>query len=518
MSVIAAATKARTMARSGSGDESHGDAGTRRPQALPSKLDEANGLWHAFWENERGRIYQVGMHPTEKGADALARDRVAERTRSVRDPSPASRGTRGPYKELPRVISPRPIWNESKTRALAYYGRFLDLDGRQKNAGRHRTKDAAKKAAEARCEALRRRIDKPEAETPIGHFTKEGKWPAAQMDDSQRQRLVVAVSFMRAPGGETPVGAITRDDIYVIKDKLVEDGYAPDYIRKILGSVSALFSILVDREIVGRNPAERIRISGADRDIATQNAPTNRKKEEPGRFISPDEFAAYCSSTAPELAARLAVGIAGGLRPGELLAVHPSKADRATQMIKLNESVSKYGKLLRGTKTTHHEPDDKNFRWTTCPAFVLDDLVALGVPIDEYLFLTPRSLHWGRDNFRNKILKPTMDEFARRGGQPFRLKDLRHTWDTLLLEGRIPPTHVAAWAGHAVTIEDAAGRRHRMRSLTIDVYNHPTTTHVPAAVELIRDYLAPARAYYSPDMRRDALRLVERTTNDAEVA
>jgi hypothetical protein len=144
--------------------------------------------------------------------------------------------------------------------------------------------------------------------------------------------------------------------------------------------------------------------------------------------------------------------------------------------------------------------------------------VALGVPVDEYLFLTPRGLHWGRDNFRNKVLKPTMDEFRLHGGQPFRPKDLRHTWDTLLLEGRIPPTHVAAWAGHAVTIEDAAGRRHRMRSLTLDVYNHPTTTHVPAAVELIRNYLAPARAHYAPDLRRDAFRLVDGAGNDAEVA
>jgi integrase len=101
-------------------------------------------------------------------------------------------------------------------------------------------------------------------------------------------------------------------------------------------------------------------------------------------------------------------------------------------------------------------------------------------------------LLWRPENFRRRVLAPLMRRAVDDGIEPWRLKDLRHTWITLLLEGGVPVSHVAAWAGHRVAMHDAHGT-FRLRTLTYDVYNHPSDRHVPAACALIRAYLHAGR-------------------------
>jgi integrase len=187
--------------------------------------------------------------------------------------------------------------------------------------------------------------------------------------------------------------------------------------------------------------------------------------------------------------------VSSGVRAGEVPFLDLANADRDGQTLKITERLTRDGRRKRGTKTTYHQPPGKDHRTTIVPTCVVDELEELGILPGELMFQAPRGGWLNLNNFRNRVLKPAMDAARAQLGEdagfvPWGLKDLRHTFATELFAANVPFTHVSHWMGHrARTMVD--GEVVRVRSKSVDVYDHPSDVHIARATAVMSEYIGP---------------------------
>ena len=422
------------------------------------------------------------------------------------DQGHAARGSGRPRKRYARALKPVPV--KKGPRTTRYQGRWKTGDGKDRRVpGLCHNPDDALNAAVAAANAWNDKSPAAGIAHPIEYYVEH--WPALQAEETlnthnERLGTLLRVHPRLAP---VPVDELTRNQAYKLKDALIEYGYPADYIRQLLHTLSALIEILRDHEIIaGKNVAARIRITSAERKFALANreqriarergeAETNGKKPRRDaptpRAIPAEEFHATLVFAPAYLRVLLKIGVVGGFRPGEFFASNRHNVDRSRQLIAINETISRRGKLMEGTKNTYTMPLEERSRYTLFLPELLDELDAARIPdIHGYWVRAPTGGFTNPNNFRNRVFNPVIQ--AAEKAQVTRwwtLKDLRHTFSTELLKAGIPITHVAHWMGDQVTIEDDGGKKHRVRSQAVLVYEHPDDTHVARAADVMRVYL-----------------------------
>ena len=457
--------------------------------------------WVARWRDVGGEERAAGLHPSREDALDVA---AAMALACGRDR--AAKGSGRPRKRYARALKPVPV--KKGPRAMRYQGRWKTGDGQDLRVpGLCDNPDEALNAAVAAANAWNDTSPAAGIAHPIEYYVEH--WPALQAEETlnthnERLGTLLRVHPKLAP---VPVDELARNQVYDVKDALVEYGYPADYIRQLLHTLSALIEILRDHDIiVGKNVAARIRITSADRKfalanreqrIARERAEAVEKGEKPRRdaptprAIPAEEFHATLAFAPTYLRALLKIAVVGGFRPGEFFASNRHNVDRGRQLIAINETISRRGKLMEGTKNTYTKPLGERSRYTLFLPELLDELDAARVPdIHGYWVRAPTGGFTNPNNFRNRVFKPVMQ--AAETAQVARcwtLKDLRHTFSTELLKAGIPITHVAHWMGDQVTIEDEGGKKHRVRSQAVLVYEHPDDTHVARAADVMRVYL-----------------------------
>jgi integrase len=141
------------------------------------------------------------------------------------------------------------------------------------------------------------------------------------------------------------------------------------------------------------------------------------------------------------------VSVLSGVRPGELFGLTRADLDRGGLPVFVHQTVSRYGHLEPGLKTTHHVRDrERRGRWTLFPGSLLALIDASPADIDSRLYPSPRGRHWSHRNFYRDVWEPAQQA----AGTDFTLYDARHTFSSRLLAAGIPLVEVAAWMGHSL--------------------------------------------------------------------
>lgn len=411
-----------------------------------------------------------------------------------------------PRKRYARAL--KPVHVPKGPRESWYQGRWRTGEGKDLRVpGLYPNPDAALNAAVAAANAWNDKSPAAGTAHPIAYYKEH--WPALQAEETlntHKERLGTMLR-LHPELAKVPANELTRDHVHDTKDALIKYGYPADHIRQLLHTLSALIEILRDHDIItGKNVAARIRITTAERDLALANrelrtaaerAEAAKHGKKPRgeaakpRAIPAEEFHATLAFAPAYLRVLLRIDVAAGLRPGEFFASNRHNVNRSRQMIEINETISRHGNLMKGTKNTYTMPLGQRSRYSLFIPELLDELDAVHVPdIQGYWVRAPKGDFIDPNNFRHRILVPIMKaaedaKVARR----WTLKDLRHTFSTELLKAGIPVTHVAHWMGDQVNIEDERGNKRRTRSQAVLVYEHPDDTHVARAVDAMRVYL-----------------------------
>jgi integrase len=133
-----------------------------------------------------------------------------------------------------------------------------------------------------------------------------------------------------------------------------------------------------------------------------------------------------------------------GLRLGELPPVE--RAGLRPGWLRVR-SVAYEGEILEGTKTTHHKPEDEQWRDIPMPPSTEAILRRLPPRIDTLLLITtPTGKLWRERNWRRDVWTPACKAI----GMDPRPQEFRASWESHLRAAGVNPEDLAAYAGHSV--------------------------------------------------------------------
>lgn len=467
------------------------------PKALSPRAEGEH--WVARWVDASGEERDAGLHPSAEQAEAVAAALAA-----AADDAERANRARGAYKSFPRVLKPvgRPAG-----KPVEWQGRYYDHAGRDRRAGGwersvFRARSHAEAAIEDHREGGANGGDAAASALPLSGYVVDN-WPPGVMEETARTNAERVRVFARALGRDPRIDLLTVADVHEAKHKLIARGYAPSYIKQVLSAVRGLLTVLQSHEVVRRNVANHVSLSPSEVDAALENhkerseelvtAPTGRAREirrfaerHAPRALSQEEFTNSLPFFDPYWSPRIELVLATGCRPSELGPLNRQTYDRDTQTIRVVDNVSRRGRPQVGTKTTHHDANRQEGRVTLAPRHIVAAIDATGIDLKGRLFQPPRGGPLHPANFRNRVITPAVKAAVAAGVcDPWNLKDLRHTFATVLREADLPITDIAHWMGDSVRIEGEDGQRRRLRSQVVSTYVHPTDAHVARAVEVI---------------------------------
>lgn len=326
-----------------------------------------------------------------------------------------------------------------------YRGVYRDGAGKRRSAGVFRHKAAAKReAASWEVEARSLLWRDPEAyKRPWGEWADEW-WPTRGVEaTTERADGVRRRKHLDPRWGDVPIGSVTRHDVKAWASDMAAGGAGPATVQRAVHLFSASMNAAVDAEVIGANPAARIKL------------PKSAQAME--RYLTHEEYDRVRSelpTTTDQLITDILVNT--GLRWSELAGLHWWRVDLDRGMLMVAEVFSEAGGAMK--------PYPKGRRNREVP--LLPGLVvaladhratstarscgvehAAGICRSGLVFTTER----GRP-LRNSNWAPVWrDAVARADLVGTRIHDLRHTYASWLLQQGIPIAEVGKMLGHVST-------------------------------------------------------------------
>lgn len=291
-----------------------------------------------------------------------------------------------------------------------------------------------------------------------------------------QEELAHALPSLKDPKAHDPLGRMRLQEVKPVHvrgvlDRVMEAGYAPRTVGRVLMRLKALFREALRLELVARNPAEAVRL----------RLP---KGEKAARALEPEEVArlleAAEASRSKDMALLLRLMLETGLRRGEALALQWGDLDLEKGEVRVWRSWTKAGG--KGAFSEPKTPTAK--RVVPLPRGLLLRLQARREELLERLtleevaglFLVGGDRPVDPDSFNHYLRR-----LAERAGLGrVRVHDLRHTWATLALSRGIPLEVVSERLGHASP------------TITLGVYRHLLEEERRGYVLDLEDLLYPA--------------------------
>jgi integrase len=268
--------------------------------------------------------------------------------------------------------------------------------------------------------------------------------------------LAYALPSLKDPKAHDPLGHMRLQEVKPVHvraavDRVIEAGYAPRTVARVLMRLKALFREALRLELVARNPAEAIQV----------RLP---KGEKAARALEPEEVArlleAAEASRSRDMAMLPRLMLETGLRRGEGLALQWGDVDLERGEVRVWRAWAKVGS--KGAFTPLKTPTAK--RVVPLPLGLLRRLKARKEELLERL--NPEEVDGLHLVGGVKPVDPdAFNHYLRRlaekaGLGRVRVHDLRHTWATLALSRGIPLEVVSERLGHASP------------TITLNVYRH----------------------------------------------
>jgi integrase len=287
--------------------------------------------------------------------------------------------------------------------------------------------------------------------------------------------LAYALPSLKDPKANDRLGRMRLQEVKpvhvrAVVDRVIEAGYAPRTVARVLMRLKALFREALRLELVARNPAEAIQV----------RLP---KGEKAARALEPEEVArlleAAEASRSRDMALLLRLMLETGLRRGEALALQWGDVDLERGEVRVWRAWAKVGS--KGAFTPLKTPTAK--RVVPLPLGLLRRLKARKEELLERL--NPEEVDGLHLVGGVKPVDPdAFNHYLRRlaekaGLGRVRVHDLRHTWATLALSRGIPLEVVSERLGHASP------------TITLNVYRHLLEEERRGYVLDLEDLLSP---------------------------
>lgn len=266
--------------------------------------------------------------------------------------------------------------------------------------------------------------------------------------------------------GRVKVQALRPDQVRALLAHKTEAGLSPRSVQIVHGTLRTMLGEAVREEIIVRNAAALVRPPSISREEVTPWSP-----EDASQFLT--------ASATHRLYALFAVGVAIGLRRGELLALRWADVDLDERVVRVRQTVQRLPEvgLIFGAPKT-----GKSRRTVPLPARSVKVLRSHRVrQAAEALALGPA---WTDSDlvFTSTVgtvieprnLSRLFDQLiAAAEVRRIRFHDLRHTCASLLLAQGVPPRVVMDVLGHS------------QLAITMDLYTHVMPTALREAADAI---------------------------------
>jgi integrase len=231
--------------------------------------------------------------------------------------------------------------------------------------------------------------------------------------------------------GACPVASITRADVVdLVADLAERSAWRASDALKVL---RMLLNRAADEGIIGRNPAARV--------------PAPKVHLEEPWVLSPEEVERLADCVGGRWRALVLTAAYSSLRWSELVALRLSRLDLLRRRIRVEEKLTKYGRLMPGEPKTR-----QSRRAVSIPegvALELAEHIRRFPPGEDGLvFTAPEGGPVRRHNFRNRVWVSATKAACLEG---FPFKNLRHTGASLAIAAGANPLLVAARLGHTST-------------------------------------------------------------------
>jgi integrase len=274
------------------------------------------------------------------------------------------------------------------------------------------------------------------------------------VENAWRIGVVLAIEVEGMPLRDWHISEVRRRHALAVQAALLAQGRSAEGATGILRAMSAMTSDAVDDELCDSNPWLRLGVR--------LNDPRVLKQPRPKRVWSIEQMHAFAAAAAAvrdadrdeptELERWRAVYAEPmvrvlsdcGLRLGELLPLE--RADLRPGWMRVRRTAHE-SEVQLGTKTTHHKPEDEQFRDVPLPPTLEATLHALPAQIDTHLlFPTPTGKTWRERNWRRDVWEP-----ARKGtGIDARPQEFRASWESIMRAAGVDQADLAKYAGHSV--------------------------------------------------------------------
>jgi integrase len=356
-----------------------------------------------------------------------------------------------------------------------WLARYTAPDGSVLQVGRFERKRDAQKAIAAAMGRGRTETAPSIADFLDDWLERFPRHPRTQTTNEERIRGYVLPYLPHK--GRQPITELRRTSLRHVQAQLLGKGLSKETIDGAFSSLSAMLRDAVDDELLESNPAQGIRVRSNDPRL------NPRKPQRQRRAVPADEVGTFLNAVPRKYRSTCWTPFLTGVRPGELFGLSRRDLDRDAAMIFVHQTVSRYGRLEPGLKSTHHIRDrERRGRWTLLPACLLAMIDESAVNIDGWLYPSPRGKLWSQRNFYRDVWEPAQDT----AGTAFTLYDARHTFSSRLLAAGIPLVEVAAWMGHSLR---AGGEQ---MNTTTRKYAHATGEMTQRALDELASFVDAA--------------------------
>jgi integrase len=233
-----------------------------------------------------------------------------------------------------------------------WLARYTADDGTVRQAGRHHKKSVAQQMI---IDAISADQGRPKTDTTVAAFLDQwpGRFPRhPRTEATNRHRIRRYILPYLPKKGEIPLNELRRAQLRDVQEALLREGLAKRTVDHAFSSLSAMLKDAIDDELLDANPAHGFRVRPGDPRLRPI------RKDRPPRAVPIDELAALHVALDQPHRGLLLTPLLTGARPAELFAMNRNDVDRAQELIYLHKTVTRYGRLETGLKTTHspHRP------------------------------------------------------------------------------------------------------------------------------------------------------------------
>jgi integrase len=268
---------------------------------------------------------------------------------------------------------------------------------------------------------------------------------------------------------------IRRGDVQRLVDRMVGEGLSGSRVRNIVNSLRAVYRFANDREETDNNPCQSLRL------------PNGAGKRE--RVLSVAEGEELLSVIPEKDRAQWAVGLYGGLRAGEMMALRWEDVDLDASVIRVRrgwdelegEITPKSVSGVRDVPVVHALRRHLLAAQLACAWSSQPDGLVFGrsqrTPFVPSTVARRARRAWDTENARRTKLDE-QDGGKRARLVPVTLHEMRHCYVSLMAHAGVPIGTVSKWAGHADI------------KTTMNVYAKVMPEAATEAVALVNAYLA----------------------------